>query len=245
MNVGHATGLDLDRLLLDGLPAVQRAALLAHFQGCPRCGEAYHARLEAGRRFDRDVLPRTRAAMERRIRSGRRSRVALWFAPVLVAGLVLLAAVPARQRPPLLGVKGSAVLRAYARRGDQVTAVQDGTQLAEGDRIRFVLQSDLPYALLVAADGDGHPSVYFPHGGAASERVPPAAAVEVPGSIELDGARGPERIWALFSEQPLGPEVVDAVRAVAAGGPAALRATRTLAVPGTQQASLLIEKALP
>jgi hypothetical protein len=245
MNVGHATALDLDRLLLDGLPAAQSAAWLAHFQGCPRCGEAYQTHVEAGRRFRRDVLPRTRAAMEWRLRSRGRLRAALWFAPVVVAGLVLLAAVPVRRPAPSLGIKGGAVLRAFARRGDHVTAIQDGTRLAPGDRIRFVLQSELPYALLVAADGDGRPSVYFPHGGTASQRVPPAAAVEVPGSIQLDGARGPERIWALFSEQPLGAQVIDAVRAVAAGGPDALRATPTLAVPGTRQASLLIEKDLP
>ena len=72
------------------------------------------------------------------------------------------------------------------------------------------------------------------------ERVEPA------GSIALDAARGPERIYAILSDQPVAAaDVVARLREVAAGGAEAIRATRTLPIAARAQLSLVFEKAAP
>jgi hypothetical protein len=236
----HATTPDLDRLVMDRLPAAERAALLDHLAACRRCAGLHEERTAAAETFAREVLPRTLPRTLRRLDGARWWGRARWLAPAAACAAALALVVPRPPVRPELGVKGAGVLRVYALHGGQVSLVGDGGRLAAGDRIRFVLQSELPYALVVSVDGEGNRSVYFPHGGGASERIPAQVPVEVPGSIELDGARGPERIWALFSRRPLA--VADVAAAMRALAPGSLRAAASLAVPGALQTSLLIEK---
>jgi hypothetical protein len=239
MRPTHSTTPELDRLVMDRLPAAERAAVLEHVAACRRCADLHEERATAAVIFSRDVLPRTLPRTLRRVARARWWWRARWLAPVVACAVavVLVVAPRARVRPEL-GVKGGGLLRVYARHRGEVTLVGDGTRLTPGDRIRFVVQSDFPYALVVSADGEGTRSVYLPHGGGASQAIPPRVPVEVPGSIELDGARGPERIWALFSRRPLA--VAEVAAAIRAAGD--LRKAATLAVPGAVQTSLLIEK---
>jgi hypothetical protein len=74
--------------------------------------------------------------------------------------------------------------------------------------------------------------------------VPAGLPIEAPaGSIVLDDADGPERVFALFSAEPLDArEVRQALEALGRRGPEAVRRTEALPLVGTVQRSLLLEK---
>jgi hypothetical protein len=68
--------------------------------------------------------------------------------------------------------------------------------------------------------------------------------LEVPaGSIVLDRASGPERVFAVFSDQPLAAEPVRRLlEALGRRGPDAIRRETRIELPGTLQMSLYFEK---
>jgi hypothetical protein len=68
-------------------------------------------------------------------------------------------------------------------------------------------------------------SVYFPPEGGQSAPVG-AGRSELPGSIELDDAPGPERLFAYFSEQPL--PAAEVARALAAAPGAVVSGVKPL-----------------
>ena len=148
-------------------------------------------------------------------------------------------------------------MQVFARRNDgpamessrpienaSVMRVANGARLAPGDALRFVLYpTGLPYVLIVSVDGAGQVSVYFPFQGQASAPIDGATPVSVPGSIVLDRAVGPERLFAIFSDRPLEAHAVRELLArTAAGGSAAIRSTVRLPLVNTVQSTLLFEK---
>jgi hypothetical protein len=173
------------------------------------------------------------------------------------AALLLVRSQPSRTpgpnaetTPPVIGIKGAPLLQIFARRPGlggaeaQVTKVRDGDRLAAGDALRFVLSpTGLPYVLIVSVDGAAQPSVYYPFHGEASAEIDEKSLVSVPGSIVLDQAPGPERIFVIHSEKPLQADTVrDALVQLGAGGADAIRAAQRLPIEGTVQSTLLFEK---
>jgi predicted anti-sigma-YlaC factor YlaD len=255
----HLTTLDLDRFALGDLAALERQRVEAHADRCARCGgrRAQHETRVA--QFRTVVLPRTLARLDRRRRPW---HARLWAAAIALPALAVLALVIAHRftgfvrgtgAPAEIGVKGDGQMQVFARRagarglGDAVIVrVGNGDRLAPGDALRFVLYpSGLPYALIASVDGAGQVSVYFPYHGDQSAAVDGALAVPVAGSIVLDGAPGPERLFAIFSERPIAARVVhDLLTPIAAGGAATIRAAGRMPLTGTQQATLLFEKEL-
>jgi uncharacterized protein DUF4384 len=116
--------------------------------------------------------------------------------------------------------------------------------LASGDAIRFFVEaSAADHVLIGSVDGSGRATIYYPFGGRQSAALDPRRAVEIPGSIVLDGAPGPERVFAIFSRGPLSWDPVRrALVTLGEGGPDAIRRTRELPLPGTAQATLRFEK---
>ena len=196
----HPSPLALDLAALEG-----RA--LEHVEDCVVCRERMRL-AEADRAyFVANVLPRQLPT---------RRRSMLWIAaPVLAAAAAFVLLKP---RPePALGIKGGPTLQIYARHGEQVTQLQDGMPLAPGDAIRFVLRGAAKQHVLIASiDAAGVATVYYPFGGTTSARVD-EPVLEVPGSVILDGTRGPERVYALFSRAPI--EAAPILAALRAHGP--------------------------
>jgi hypothetical protein len=122
--------------------------------------------------------------------------------------------------------------------------VHDETALAPNDRIRFVVTSDRARFLMIASvDGAGNASIYFPYHGARSGPVA-GERVELPGSIILDDAPGPERLFAVFSDEPISADVVRrALEEIRGAG--AIRSTSRLSVDAQDQLSLVFEKVTP
>jgi hypothetical protein len=143
---------------------------------------------------------------------------------------------------PSVAIKGGPSLRVFARHNGRVAVVRPRSALHAGDEIRFAVEpAGLRYLLVASVDGAGKATIYFPYGGAVSQPV--GGATELPGSIVLDDAPGPERVFALLSEQPLvAADVTGALVDLGRRGPDAIRAASRLPVAATQL-SLLFEKA--
>ena len=256
----HLTVLDLDELDLEPGAPEPRRRVEAHARTCPACAErrAAHAALAA--HFRASVLPRTVSAVTARRRDRLRRRWAAWVAVPVAAAVLLLVTGRHRQGAPLgasgdsvLGVKGGALFEVFARRngpdadidGPTVVRVSDGVRLAPGDALRFVLfpSGTMPYVLIASVDGAGQVNIYYPFHGEASVLASGQGAISVPGSIVLDAAPGPERLFAFYSARPLAAVAVRAALVpTAAAGAVAIRATREVPIDGAVQASLLFEK---
>jgi hypothetical protein len=151
---------------------------------------------------------------------------------------------------PAAGIKGTgggASFLAVARQGARVFPLPSAARLRPGDRIRFVVDpGPHRFLLVVSVDGAGGASVYHPFDGRESAPVIPHRRLEVPGSIVLDRAPGPERLFALYSDRPLtAGEVLPALQKIGAAGATVIRQQRELPpLPGVMaQASTLLEKA--
>jgi hypothetical protein len=97
--------------------------------------------------------------------------------------------------------------------------------------------------MVTSIDGAGQPSVYYPYQGETSAEVVGPGTVSVPGSIVLDQAPGPERLFAIYSKQPLPAGTVrEALAHLAAGGASTIRAAQRLPIADTIQSTLLFEK---
>lgn len=239
MTTSHPSPLTLDTLALDALDAETANRVHEHLATCARCRDAQQAASDLRARFLVEVLPRGLRAP--------RSRAWRWLAvPALAALLVVLVWSRLPDGIPMLAVKGDAAWQVFAHRDGQTFAVHDGTALAEGDRLRFaMLLAGARYLLVASVDGRGATTIYYPYDGAESAPVV-GDRFELSGSIVLDAAPGPERIYALLSDQPIAAAAVKVqLAAVAAGGPLGIRATRTLPVPARAQLSVVFEKASP
>lgn len=236
----HISQLMLDALPLGALDRDSEARVQAHLANCARCRQDAQDAADLRQQFTVHVLPRGLPAG--------RSRRRLWLVPAFAAVLVI-AVIGLRPRPTRtgeLGIKGEASWQVFANRDGQVFAVRDGTELAAGDQIRFaVIPAGARYLMVASVDGLGVATIYYPYDGAESAPIE-GDRIEPDGSIVLDAAPGPERIYALLSDEPIAADAARAqLRAVARGGADAIRGMRTLQLPVRAQVSLVFEKAAP
>lgn len=118
-----------------------------------------------------------------------------WFGVVGMAAALLLTALPSA--PPATSggsgwtAKGSAVSVFSLHQGALLP--YDGTALGQGDVVGFQVSPGSHEALtLLSVDGTGAVSVFYPSSGDQPLSVTPGGTFELPGTITLDGAPGPE-----------------------------------------------------
>jgi len=211
----HLSAETLDLLLLHSLPEVEASSARAHLDACPDCRSLVQEREADRAHFQQHVFPRTVGTVEARARSPFERFRTPWALAVPAVALALLALivvqVPSGDDDLYIGVKGGPRLQIVALRGETQFPVSEGTRLRPGDRIRFRVDPGEAHHLLIASkDGAGHASIYF--NGAVQ-----AGLQDLPGSIELDAALGPEHLHALFSDTPLDAQSV--LRALESGAP--------------------------
>lgn len=251
---GHLSQLTLDLLLLGDLDAVAAGAALDHVESCPACRERYESARGAYEHFEQHVHPRTvtRVTGQERAQTGTSTKWSPWWAPALAltgaATMALLLLRPFSRAAPsssddVILAKGSPIFTIYARRAGQVFAVDTGARLEPGDALRFTAEAGgYPFLLIASVDAANHATIYFPYQGDKSAPIGRDHFAD-DGSIVLDDTRGPERIFALFSNRAI--EAVLAKRsltAVGERGADAIRAATRLDVPADFQTSILIEK---
>ncbi len=214
----HLSALDLDLVLLD-----ESHPGRAHLESCAQCRGLFEEAQQSQNQVRATVLPRTREAVVERAgreRNPLRRFLRLQFVGPLVAAAAAVALVVGVRGPaePDILLKGGPSLQLFARKGDAVVAVGPETVLGAGDRVRFVVDpGDERYLIIASIDSREVVSIYFPSEGTQSGQVP-AGKAELPGSIELDDAPGTERVFALFSREPLALEQVKALLASGAEG---------------------------
>jgi len=235
----HVSVLMLDALALGALDRDVAAHVRAHLASCARCGGDDRDAAELREQFTQSVLSRGVSV--------RRPRLWAWLTvPAIAVAVLLIALWPRPREGDEIAIKGDASWQVFANRDGQTFAVHDHTDLAAGDRIRFVVLPDgAKYLLIASVDGGGGITVYYPYGGERSGGID-GVRFELAGSIVLDDAPGPERIFAILSDAPVeAATVTTCLREVAAGGANAIRATRTLPLQTRAQLSLVFEKANP
>jgi hypothetical protein len=253
------TSWDFDRLDLKRPDASQADPFLAHLGACPACREQQKARQALADQFAREVLPRSLPVVRQRLEPRSRWRLSWWaLALSPVACGVLLAFLGLHKTPdhtmsvgkPIpgdlgdLGIKGGGDLLTYVRRGTKVTRLAPGVAVAAGDALRFVVETGSHrYLFIAGVDGGGHAHAYYPFGQWQSVPVAPHSRFEVPGSLVLDNAPGPERIFAMVSSRPLdGDDVRAMLEALARRGPPAIRTTAAPGVLEAEISSIFFEK---
>lgn len=219
-NAGCPRRIELIRSLDPASGDERTRAVRKHAAGCPRCTEII-ASLEDGRREflanhpSEAVVPRL---LERAAGSCRRRRLALVAAPaaVLLATIVVLVAWPVNHhpRPGATRVKGGVSLRFFVQRGRRSVEARSGQVFHAGDRIQFVYSSGAKrYLFMVSLDDEGRVSNFNYKGSQRSVPIVPGNGQVLAGSIILDDNKGPERVYAVFSDRPLElPEIEHAAK---------------------------------
>lgn len=131
-------------------------------------------------------------------------------AAAALAALVVLVVLPTVRPPapvPVVAFKGQLAVRVVARRGGRQFVVGQGAALSAGDALRFVVTTGAPGHLVVLSiDGQGTLSPFYPETPAARDprplRLESAGRHELPGSVVLDEAPGPELLVVVFSRRP-------------------------------------------
>ncbi|NMB74680.1 MAG: DUF4384 domain-containing protein [Myxococcales bacterium] len=213
---GCPSDFALDAFELEGRPVVH--PLRQHLAACPRCQERMEERDQARQVFRREVYPLTVEAV---VAAGAGApapgaRRTPWLLRWALGGAAALALVlvglwigwphpdPNADggHTGLDGIKGPPAIQVFVKRGERVFEIREGEPLRPKDRIRFVVSLPRPgYLRVLSLNGDDATS-YYPPPGATPVRLP-AGRQELPGATELDERAGPERLWIVFSDEPL------------------------------------------
>lgn len=229
------------------------AELASHVQACSRCASivedlagARSALFGADPEMVSARVARSIVASVERRKQRRRWLNLLVPALLLPATAALLLSARPALRGAWLGgeaasVKGGLILETYCKRGDKVLPAENGGDFWAGDRLRFAYSLERSGFLLVfGVDDQGRVFPYYQDNLLLGQPVQAGAHVLLPGSVELDGHRGWERVFALWSEKLLAD---DAVRAAVASAMSAargdLRRVTTLDLPADQVSLLL------
>jgi hypothetical protein len=173
--------------------------------------------------FDWEVLSKHAARIgEEPAAKAKAPRPWLWtLLPTLVAAVALVVLMPTGNQNGTRSKGGAFLIPSvtyHVLRGEEVFPEDALPALREGDRVLFTVDPAGHDAMvLLSIDGNGTLTTYFPSTGSTPTRVAPRPQ-ELPESIELDAAPGPEVFVAFFGAGSVEEAQAVAERAYAAGG---------------------------
>jgi anti-sigma factor RsiW len=232
------------------LSDIENARIRNHTETCAHCQTALFE-FAADRRAIHTAVPF--AALERRLEARptafptRWRRAALGLLIPAAAALAAIVLIPrggadrASSTPGVRTKGGGPSLDFVVKSGAQQHDGHDGEKLQAGDALRFRYSAaGLPYVLIVGVDSDGKVFPYLSEGDR-SARAESGSAL-APNSVVLDGDPRPERVFAIYSKDPVAvDEVAPAIHDVLQMAHGRIDAVSTL--PGfPAQASLLLNK---
>jgi hypothetical protein len=229
-----------------------------HVGKCAAC-QARVARMEKeGQQFLQYVYPATLGKIEEAA-AGRRASWRRWMLllplPVAAAmAALLLVTRPSTGPEPLVpeldqtqikgGRPGSLLLSVFLGAADGARPVAEGEAIPTHSALRFkVTPKEVCRVWVVSVDATGQVSRLYPATGDSGAKITHGGAL--PGGAVLDGATGPERIFAFCTPDPVAYATVErAVQRAIARGEQAVRTVDVVpGLPnGTAQASVLVEK---
>jgi hypothetical protein len=149
-----------------------------------------------------EKLDRPQESWFRRLLVGRPLQLAV--AIVLLVALIPLGRALLVDEPTHNRTKGSAQLEMFVKDEAGVRKGNDGMILRSGDQIQFRYRAvGRRYLFVVSVDSRGVISPLYPDTRSASIEVRPDGLHTLEGSVILDDAVGPERIFAVFSDEPV------------------------------------------
>ena len=179
-----------------------------HLESCHSCFARRDARQARVAEFEATLAAptwtRIQAEASARRRRWRRS-LPLALLGTVTASLLLFVAPRRPPAPPSPTPKGNSLAEIVCRRGERTFVIGSGDEVAPGDRLRFRPLPIWPQARYIqvgSVDGTGGYSPFYPAGDGVSA-VLPAGGEPLDGSIRLDDAPGPERLFIVLSATPL------------------------------------------
>lgn len=199
----------------------ERARIQGHVAGCAHCQGILSGMATARSALSPAQVSAESVAILERLDAPRPSRLLAWLRPQIVApvlaGLVaVIAIVPLAldqlEEHPHIRTKGAAepALEMWVRTPEGARPGENGEILGEGDQIQFRYRaSGRQYLWVVSVDGKGVTTPLYPDVKGTSLKVAPEGTHVLEGSVILDDAKGPERIFAFFSDTPLSYEELE------------------------------------
>ena len=191
--------------------------VVAHLNGCQACRVRVDARQALMSEFEETWAAPTWTRVRAEVATRRRSRTgALPWVVVAAGTAVLLLFIIVPRRPPRESgptPKGSSLAEIVCRRGERTFVIGSGDKVAPGDRLRFrplPLWPQARYIQVGSVDGSGGYSPFYPAVAGVSVALP-ARGEPLDGSIRLDDAPGPERLFVVLSATPLSTRDVQQV----------------------------------
>jgi hypothetical protein len=235
----------LDDLILNGPDEASRDAA-AHLQDCEACRRRHDDRHAFVAEFERSLAgPFWQATRRRHEQRRRRRRALLLGLPwglAAVCALVFLVSRAGKTPSAYLGAKGAAALEIHCRRDGRTFALRPDDAVAPGDELRFVprpASAQARYVQIASIDGTHRYTPFYPSDIAASSLPLPPAGQPLDGSIRLDDAPGPERLFVVYSSVPLpAGEVEKAARQLEGG----MHAVRDIAGAETESGWIMLAK---
>ena len=183
--------------------------VVAHLSGCQACRAKIDGRQERVSEFQAtSAAPTwTRVRAEAATRGRARTRAFRWAAVAAGTAALLLFTIVPRRPPHEPGptAKGRSLAEIVCRRGERAFVIGSGDEVAPGDRLRFRPLPIWPQARYIqvgTVDGTGGYSPFYPPGDGVSVALPIDGG-PLDGSIRLDEAPGPERLFIVLSATPL------------------------------------------
>jgi hypothetical protein len=218
------TDVELERAIAGDLPPDRAAAIERDATAADRARmdelRAEHAAFAGGIDVDEQV----RRIEQRVARAAPPPRAPAWLRWAIPAGTLAMAAAviamivmrrgddDAPANDDDIAIKGDSVaLTVHLQTATGSRVIGSGESIAPGDRIRFEVAAPRPgHIAVVAVDGAGKTTVYYPYGGGAAPAFDPTADRLLPGAIELDATPGDETIRVYFSRSPFTTDQIPA-----------------------------------
>jgi hypothetical protein len=178
-------------------------SVVAHLSSCQACRVRIDLRQAQVSEFQATLAAPTWTRVRAETATRRRARALPWVAVAAgTAALLLFVIVPRRPRREADPTpKGSSLAEIVCRRGERTFVIGAGDEVAPGDRLRFRPRPIWPQARYIqvgSVDGTGRYSPFYPADGGVSVALP-VRGEPLDGSIRLDDAPGPERLFVVLS----------------------------------------------
>jgi hypothetical protein len=214
--------IELVRFDAGELAGAEATRIQSHVGGCAHCQGILNGMKSARAALGPAQVTTESVAILEKLDAPRPSPWLAWLkpryaGPVLAGVIAVIAIVPLAlqglEEHPRIRTKGASepALEMWINTPEGAKPAADGAVLGEGAQIQFRYRaSGRQYLWVVSVDGKGVTTPLYPDQKGPSLTVVPDGTHVLEGSVILDDAKGPERIFGFFSEEPLTFEEIEA-----------------------------------